>query len=971
MYARAAAVVGRDVQLGVIDRAVEDAHSGRGGTLFITGDAGIGKSRLADVAVERGLSADMCVLRGRGSAIGPILPFRCLTELLLSLRHSGHRVNVAELGPYRPILSRLVPDWDEAGGGGAAAGGAGDSLVIIAEAVLRLTGLVARDGGCVLVLDDLHEADAESLAVFEYLIHNLGRQATLLVAAFRPDSGAAPALARSSVQRRLAAQVRLGPLDRAAVRDLAASCLETPPADVPEAVVDLLWAGSGGNPLHAEELLNDLCDGEVLRHTERGWVVGGPVPVALPMTVAPSLTHRLEQLSEQAREVLLTAAVLGHRFPLAVVQAVTGLDDRDLFGHFSGGSPAAHLVTPDEQNPDWYAFHHPLLAESLLALLPAGRRARLAERAADAIEQLHPGLPGEWCQQAATLRLTAGDRVAAGLLFTEAGRRALTQGAARSAVTLLERAQETLAAEGDVEARADAQEALLFAYVEVGQIKQALASVEVLDRLGGGLDPGRRSAWHTRLAWAAMLYGSIDDALAHVRAARALLGSDPDPAAGARIDAVEAHLMLDQPGEGHVAAEALARRAVRVAEAIPLPDVACQVWQLLGAVTRIRDPAEGTACLERARTIAVQHGLPIAEAHVLIRLGNDNALHGGTIDRLIQARDAARRLGAVTVGYQAESSIATHLVLMGRYAEAEEVIDRCLPDTGRLTLLETTQYLLLAKAMLAAHQGQRRAMDGALAEFRVAGGDLPLHVPRVHGLVRAFCALAEEDRPQARAELDRALAAEAQSPTIFPLSGRYGLDPLLRALAGDLDERELQELTSTPASRLRWDRQFSLLAGAVLAGRAGRATAAAALVSDVDKLGEPYEMGRHLGLRLVAEAALDDGWGTPVPWLRAAEEYFHGAGFTPAASACRALLRRAGAPVGQRRRGVEEIPAQLRSAGVTVREFEILRLLRERLGNREIAERLHLSPRTVEKHVASLLVKTGRTSRLGLSQLET
>lgn len=967
MYARATAVVGRNTELGVIDRAVEDARSGRGRTIFVTGEAGIGKSRLADVAVERGLSAGMCVLRGRGSAIGPILPFRCLTELLLSLRHSGHRVDIGELGPYRPILSRLVPDWQD----GAPIGGPGDPLVIIAEAVLRLTGLVARDRGCLLVLDDLHEADAESIAVFEYLIHHLGRQATLLVAAFRPEGGAVPALAHSAVQRRLAELVRLRSLPRTAVRDLAANCLETAPGEVPEPVVDLLWAGSAGNPLHAEELLNDLCDGDVLRRTDHGWQVGGPVPVALPMTLAPSLRRRIDQLSTEARDVLWAAAVLGHRFPLAVVQALTDLDDRDLLGHFSGPSAVAHMVTPDEQHPDWYAFHHPLLAESLLAMLPAARRARLARRAADAIERLHPGLPGEWCQQAATLRLGAGDQTAAGRLFTEAGRRALAQGAARSALTLLERAQEALTGDSDVESRAAVQEALLFAYVEAGQIEQALATVEVLDRLGGGLDRQRRAQWHTRLGWAAVVAGRGDDARTQVAAARALLGPDPDVAASVRVDVVEAHLMLDQPGAAHVAtADALASRVATVAESIPLPDVACQGWQLLGALRRIRDPAEGTACLERAREIAVRHELPLAEAHVLVRLGNDEALHGATLDRLDQARDTARRIGAITVGYQAEASIGLHLVLMGRYAQAERLIDRILPETVRLTLRETTQYLLLSRAMLAAHQGRRRAMEAALGEFKASGGDVPLHLPRVFGLVRAFCALLEEDRPRAVAELERGLAAEARSPTIFPLSGRHGLDLLLRARTGELDEATFQARTGTPASRLRWDRQFSLAAGAVLAGRAGRGAEATAAVAELNSLAEPYEMSRHLTLRLVAEAALADGWGSPLDWLRPAEDYFHRAGVTPVASACRAMLRRAGAPVGQRRRGVEQIPADLRSAGVTVREFEILCLLRERLGNREIAERLHLSPRTVEKHVASLLVKTGQPSRLGLSQLD-
>jgi hypothetical protein len=135
------------------------------------------------------------------------------------------------------------------------------------------------------------------------------------------------------------------------------------------------------------------------------------------------------------------------------------------------------------------------------------------------------------------------------------------------------------------------------------------------------------------------------------------------------------------------------------------------------------------------------------------------------------------------------------------------------------------------------------------------------------------------------------------------------------------------------------------------------------------RVSAPYPTGRHLGLRLVSEAAVADGWGTPVDWLRTAEEHFHECDVPPVASACRALMRRAGAIVAQRRAGAGDIPAALRAAGVTVREYEILLLLSRRLSNREIAARLHLSPRTVEKHVASLIMKTSQPDRIALGEL--
>ena len=116
---------------------------------------------------------------------------------------------------------------------------------------------------------------------------------------------------------------------------------------------------------------------------------------------------------------------------------------------------------------------------------------------------------------------------------------------------------------------------------------------------------------------------------------------------------------------------------------------------------------------------------------------------------------------------------------------------------------------------------------------------------------------------------------------------------------------------------------------------------------------------RQYARRLAAEAALADGWGEPVAWLREAAAYFAARGDDRVAAACRALLRQAGAPVPRHRAGDGDLPGPLRALGVTEREAAVLRLVAQGLGNREIAERMFLSPRTVEKHVASLLAKTG------------
>jgi DNA-binding NarL/FixJ family response regulator len=948
---RSSVMVGRDDELRAVQDALDAARAGHGSTVFVVGESGVGKSRLIAAAAE--LGHGMRLLRGRGSAIGPTVPFRPLTEALLSLPRAGVPVDVAALGPYRAVLARLVPDWAD-----APARPDDGSPVILAEAVLRLTELVGREHGCLVTLDDLQDADADTLAVLEYLIDNVGQQRTLVLGAVRDDDrGSALRLVRSAGQRDAAVLLELERLNRAESRRLAGVCLGVEARDVPAPAVDLLWAGSAGNPLRVKELLNGMVDGGFLEPAGGGWTMPDRLPAGLPTTFTRSVARRLERLDAGAREALSVAAVLGHRFPLAVVRAVTGMAYRDLLGQLHGD-----IVMADE-TPDWYAFQHSLIAEALLNLLDPAERAGLARRAADAVEAIYPGLPGEWCQICAALRLDAGQRAAAGRLLVEAGQRALAEGAAHSAVTVLDRAWQLLA--DDVPARVTALEHRVYALAEAGLVDRALAEADLLDDVGTGLDPRRRARIHTRLAWVANVDGRTAEGLRQLDAARALLGPTASTEDTVPLDVIAAYLALDLPGPDHLrTAEDMARRAAIAAEELPLPVVACQAWQLLGALARARDPDEATAYLERSRVIAVRHDLPIWETHALVRLGMDEALRTGALERIEQARRQASRIGAVTARYQAEVNLALQLVLRGEFGAAETLIDQVLTATTRLKLVEVTQLTLVLRAVLAGHRGRRAELDGAVAELRRWRGDGDQYAPRIHGLAKTFCALLEENRPLARSELSHALRAEEANPTTFHLAGRYGLDLVLRALAGEVGWADYEATTSVPASGLRWDRQFALFARAVLAGRSGHIADAAAAVDEAIRVGAPYAMGRHLGLRLVAEAALADGWGTPGDWLRAAEDYFHGVDVPAVAKACRTLLRRTG-PHAVRRPAV---PPPLRSAGVTSREYEVLQLLGKRLRNREIAERLHLSQRTVETHVSSLLTKTGSANRIELSR---
>ncbi|HTI20935.1 MAG TPA: AAA family ATPase [Kutzneria sp.] len=962
MQTRAPLLVGRDAELTELTRALSGTRAGRGGSAFLVGEAGIGKSRLAAMATGRAFDAGMRVLRGRGSTIGPMVPFRPLTEALLSLFRGGEPFDDNELGPYRPVLGRLIPEWAAAAPPGAV------SLVVLAEAVLRLLSVAGRGRGCLLVLEDLHDADAETLAVVEYLTDNLDLQPVMLLATIRGEPCAALDLARASEQRRTGTLSELRRLDRAQVRSMAASCLEIPLAEVADEVVQRLWVDSAGNPFIVEELLHGMVSNGLLVPSGDGWQVVGQLRTEVPAAVVRSIANRTDRLGPQGRMLLSVAAVLGHRFPLSVVRKVADIDDRGLLSHLHAGV-AAQLVTPDEPAPDWYAFRHPLTAEALLSQLTPIDRAELSSKAADAVLELHPSLPGHWCQLVASLRLDAGEDAAAGRLFAEAGRRALRDGAAGSAITLLDKANRLLTRKLDAGIRADILESLLPALAEAGHFDRAFQLAgKLADLDGDGLDTRRRAALHTRLAKVAYLAGRPLDGVEQVTAARTLLGLDAADEDTAPVDVVAAYLELDTPRPDRLArAEALARRAVAAAERSAQPVVACEAWELLGIIAREHDIKRAMDCLEKAKQLGEKHQLPMQRAYAMMRLAGIDWLSTADTGSLEKARQEALRIGAITMAYNADAIIALHTVLGGDYDLATERIDACSESARRLQLSSIVRYALMTKATLAAHQGRRKEMDDALAEFRQWGGERSQELPLSFGLARVFCALLEENRELADRELAQALSLEAENPTTFHLAGRHGLDLLLGVLEGRFAWAEHESVMSTPAGGMRWNRHFTELAGAVLYGREGKIEQAECAMAAAQQVGGAFPMARNLGLRLVAEPAHVDGWGDPVTWLRNAEEYFHRNNVTGTASACRALLRQVGVSVQQRRVGADQVPSALRSVGVTVREYDVFRLLVERLGNKAIANRLHISPRTVEKHVASLIAKTQQPDREALS----
>ena len=227
------------------------------------------------------------------------------------------------------------------------------------------------------------------------------------------------------------------------------------------------------------------------------------------------------------------------------------------------------------------------------------------------------------------------------------------------------------------------------------------------------------------------------------------------------------------------------------------------------------------------------------------------------------------------------------------------------------------------------------------------------------GHCRATFSLLAADLGEAHARMATGAGLILSSPaTIAPPF--LGLWPLLGALLDRDADEAAARVRAAHGTRHLVVAALLGYADAILAGRRGGRGDAEAVFAAADRqMGPLVAWYRQYARRLAAEAALADGWGEPVAWLREAAAYFAARGDDQVAAACRGLLRRAGAPVPRHRAGDGELPGRLRALGVTEREADVLRLVAQGLGNREIAEQMFLSPRTVEKHVASLLAKTG------------
>lgn len=365
--------VGRRQELASLQDRLEAARAGDGGLVLIAGEAGIGKTRLAEAVASEAEQSAVRVLWGRAWEGAGAPAFWPWVQILRPLTLDRPLPTVrAELGSGAVDIAHLMPEVRER---------LADLPVPhniepeqarfrIFDAVTRFLQRASQVQPLLLVLDDLHWADTPSLLLLQYLIHQLGEARLLVLGAYRdvelgrrhPITEVLTSFRRMPMVERL----RLRGLDQTAVQQLLDTLFgqEASPQDT--ALARALVRETDGNPLFVVEIVRHLQETGRLQQRDGRWTSDTAVVTGLdlPQGVREVIGRRLSLLSETTNQILATAAVLGREFELTVLGQAVGLEEDALVEAIEEALAAQVIVEPPARGAR-YSFSHGLIRQTV------------------------------------------------------------------------------------------------------------------------------------------------------------------------------------------------------------------------------------------------------------------------------------------------------------------------------------------------------------------------------------------------------------------------------------------------------------------------------------------------------------------------------------------------------------------------------------------------------------------------------
>ena len=493
---RTGSLLERERELATLDSLVAAAIDGEASLAIVEGSAGIGKSRLIQAARERAADSGFRVLSARGTDLEREFPYGAVRQLFEPLRTDPDEWDRLLSGSA--AAARSVFDAPAAGDGALQ-----DASFGALHGLYWLTVNLASEGPVLLAVDDLHWCDPPSLRFLAYLAPRLEGLQVLVAAGLRStDPGVDPGLLADVVAGPATVIVDPGPLSREAVAALVAERLG---ADADTAFIAACFDSTGGNPLLLGQLISSLA-GEGVRPDAANVEV---VRAIGPRAVSRTVLLRLSRLDPTAIATAHAVAILGDDAELPVVAQLAELEP-GVAAAAMGELARADILRAEPP----LGFTHPLIHEAVLRDVPAAERELRHARAARLLADRNAAPD----QIAAHLRTAprSGDRWVVELL-ERAGKAAMRQGAPDSAIAYLRRAV-------DEPAPDDMRPDLLY---ELGVAEEAINGTRALETLKEAralaTDPGRRMEITFLIARTQLFVGAPDEALATAREAGAEL----------------------------------------------------------------------------------------------------------------------------------------------------------------------------------------------------------------------------------------------------------------------------------------------------------------------------------------------------------------------------------------------------------------------------------------------------------------